>query len=150
MKLQPCVNEFSRRETRFRTFLFRAVLAPEFRTSNCQIYCVNPMTQKSQSHDFYCVFLGSVALLRVGGAPRVLPFWGDTIGCFFVCFFLRPKTHWLVGKNLFFFGHHILSDWKPTRFAAKTFFFYLVFTYFLAHKGCLHEIPPPPPGCHHS
>ena len=47
---------------------------------------------------------------RGGGTPRVSSFWGDTI-CF-VFFLLRPKTHWLVGKNLFF--------WSPHTFGLKT------------------------------
>ena len=58
-------------------------------------------------------------------------------------FFSFETINPLIGRQrtLFFLGHHILSDWKPTRFAENTFFF-LVFSYILADKGWHHEIPP--------
>ena len=56
---------------------------------------------------------------RGGGPPRVSPFWGDTICCFFSFETENP----LIGRQRPFF----------------------VFTYFLADKGCHHEIPPQVP-----
>ena len=74
---------------------------------------------------------------RGDGPPRVSSIWGDTI-CFFYSFETKNP---LIGRKTFFYGHHILLDWKLTRFIMKTFFF-LVFSYILADKGWHHEIPP--------
>ena len=75
--------------------------------------------------------------------PRVSPFWDDTI-CFFLFSFETENP--LIGRQKPFSScHYILSNRKPIRFKAKTFFFlifYLVFIYFSANKGCHHEIPP--------
>ena len=80
-----------------------------------------------------------------GGAGEAgATIWGD-INCFF--FLLRPKTCWLVGKDLIFWSSYTFGLKNQLRFAAKTFsffflfFFFLVFTYILADKGCHHEIP---------
>ena len=63
--------------------------------------------------------------------------------CLVVLILIWTKNQWSFRRRPFFFGFHILLDQKPTYFvAAKTFFFFLVFTYFWYEKGCHHEIPP--------
>ena len=99
--------------------------------------CIYDVHQKSA-----CAYLKHLDLLQrlvQVASTRMSPFWGDTIWFFFSFETENPLICRQRPFFFFFFGHHILSDWKPTRFAAKTFF--LVFT-FILDKGCHHEILP--------
>ena len=60
-KLQPCVEEFSHRETRFGTFIFCAVFTPSFATRIAKLYHVNALTQKLRSHEVYRAGLRKVS-----------------------------------------------------------------------------------------
>ena len=72
--------------------------------------------------------------------------WAPRLGCHHFDFFFFWERKPLIGWERPFFlviTYFRTENWTPTRFAAKTFFFFFwSFTYILADKECHHEIPP--------